>query len=1160
MLIRYLSTLVFLVALGNSLTAQTCSDPIVIENIIAQSSTCSNTTGSIIVILEGGETGVDFKWTPDLGNTSAPVNLAPGLYKLRMTRTAEPLCFLDTAIIVSTNGGASPVSNITPANCLLTNGAIELLPSTDMYVWETGLISNKITSLKSGAHYVTVTQTQTSCVSVFKYVVPNVNPLQVSINIIENAKCDLNTAIVQATVTGGTGSYTYNLGNSSLLTGLGPGPQTLIVNDVASGCMDTVDYDIPLVTISATYDLQVTSVSCAGRKDGRVEIINFNPGANFEPPYQFRVVKDGVEVDPNKLEVGEHIMYVADNDSCSLPTTKTFFVTNPPLIMVAPIVLPDTCNSGGQIFLNGSGGTGALQADWFDIPGSTNPLNRTDLPPGKYTGIVYDAASCVLLLDTFEVMSACNRKQYIHQVVKVNTSMSPFCIAPPPGVDASVPTYGLLGGGNNGSSPFGSWNLPPVSGGCLKYSSGNTPGFAVDTVCIWRNVPALGIKDTICFVVSITNANPSKKTIQFSLPETSEKLACGPVPTNFTNYVVAQLNRPGLEGTSGPYGSYVIYPNDGCIKFFSNTNVGSFVDNITVMLYDTPTKQAQIFDYVPSILAQVNCEEVLSLPASWALVTQDCEAPTPICIAVPFSEIGNFSITDNGALYGNSVNGCEEAIRTVYTISDLPNDGPYLLQSWTVNAQTYLGSFTDRADLVSFLNIRDPNGWALRNNNNQIVGGISSNAYGNLVIKSQTATKTYLPEQKNVFSSTELRFLVGAHTVTMTDIKTGCADTFSVNVECKVCPPLHAYPVDNDDNVSLVSYFCDSNPGIDTIFCTNIPNASLGQYVVTRNGQSFNNFFECAGNVGFRVGTGDHDFVVTDNSNSCVYDFRVTLSCEKPLLAQSENIQVAAGGGRDSVCLDISQLEGPLSGIYNVCGSSAPYFTWSLSPENCVQITGAAPGVDSICLQMCSNTGSCILAVVYVTVTGGQPTDSLRAVEDFAAGIRDKPLSIPIIANDIINGIEGNLAGLSNVVVGAPARGSATYDAGSGILEYMPSDGKCGVDSFPYTIYNALGQSSTTKVFVNISCTDILFFNGISPNGDGLNDDLQILGIEGYPNNVLKIFNRWGNLLYETKGYRNDRPWDGTWNGQDLPDGTYFYYLDFGDGKQTLKGFIELLR
>jgi gliding motility-associated-like protein len=86
-----------------------------------------------------------------------------------------------------------------------------------------------------------------------------------------------------------------------------------------------------------------------------------------------------------------------------------------------------------------------------------------------------------------------------------------------------------------------------------------------------------------------------------------------------------------------------------------------------------------------------------------------------------------------------------------------------------------------------------------------------------------------------------------------------------------------------------------------------------------------------------------------------------------------------------------------------------------------------------------------------------------------------------------------------------------------------------------------------------------------SPNGDGINDSFKIPGIEGYPNNSITIFNRWGGKIYEGAGYDNASVvWDGASPdaliGGNSSTGTYFYVLDLGNGTEPLTGFIQLVR
>ncbi|PID87851.1 MAG: hypothetical protein CSB06_02870, partial [Bacteroidia bacterium] len=91
--------------------------------------------------------------------------------------------------------------------------------------------------------------------------------------------------------------------------------------------------------------------------------------------------------------------------------------------------------------------------------------------------------------------------------------------------------------------------------------------------------------------------------------------------------------------------------------------------------------------------------------------------------------------------------------------------------------------------------------------------------------------------------------------------------------------------------------------------------------------------------------------------------------------------------------------------------------------------------------------------------------------------------------------------------------------------------------------------------------------DGFTPNGDGINDRFVIKGLEDYPDNRLMIMNRWGNKVYEQNPYGNK--WDGKSNaglrfgGNDLPEGTYFYILEYKDktGKHVnKKGYIYLKR
>ena len=82
--------------------------------------------------------------------------------------------------------------------------------------------------------------------------------------------------------------------------------------------------------------------------------------------------------------------------------------------------------------------------------------------------------------------------------------------------------------------------------------------------------------------------------------------------------------------------------------------------------------------------------------------------------------------------------------------------------------------------------------------------------------------------------------------------------------------------------------------------------------------------------------------------------------------------------------------------------------------------------------------------------------------------------------------------------------------------------------------------------------------SAFSPDGDGINDLFEIKGIVDFPNCRIEIFNRNGQRVFESDGYRE--AWDGRFNGEPLPTASYYYVLDLGDGSESLTGIITIIR
>uniref|UniRef100_UPI002FDE54AB gliding motility-associated C-terminal domain-containing protein n=1 Tax=Ohtaekwangia sp. TaxID=2066019 RepID=UPI002FDE54AB len=116
---------------------------------------------------------------------------------------------------------------------------------------------------------------------------------------------------------------------------------------------------------------------------------------------------------------------------------------------------------------------------------------------------------------------------------------------------------------------------------------------------------------------------------------------------------------------------------------------------------------------------------------------------------------------------------------------------------------------------------------------------------------------------------------------------------------------------------------------------------------------------------------------------------------------------------------------------------------------------------------------------------------------------------------------------------------------------------------FQVTAYTSLHCDKTLPFEIK---PEINIYNAVSNNRDGMNDFFEIGCIESYPNNRVRIYNRAGTLVYEQHGYNNqDAIFNGVSNkgisvlGNHLPDGTYFYIIEKGDGSEAKTGYLELL-
>lgn len=146
-----------------------------------------------------------------------------------------------------------------------------------------------------------------------------------------------------------------------------------------------------------------------------------------------------------------------------------------------------------------------------------------------------------------------------------------------------------------------------------------------------------------------------------------------------------------------------------------------------------------------------------------------------------------------------------------------------------------------------------------------------------------------------------------------------------------------------------------------------------------------------------------------------------------------------------------------------------------------------------------------------------------------------------------------------------------TVIGGTAPYKYLWSNNETGSDikgliAGVYSVTVTDGNSCFKFYSVHIadSCADILIRTALSPNGDGINDTWIIEGIEKFPGCNVKIFDKWGDLMYEKEGYSNE--WAGMHNkGYQLPDGTFYYLVKLNSvytagGKDIYTGAVLLKR
>jgi len=277
------------------------------------------------------------------------------------------------------------------------------------------------------------------------------------------------------------------------------------------------------------------------------------------------------------------------------------------------------------------------------------------------------------------------------------------------------------------------------------------------------------------------------------------------------------------------------------------------------------------------------------------------------------------------------------------------------------------------------------------------------------------------------------------------------------------------------------------------------------------------------------LGAGDYKVVVEDAAG-CKDSIVVELISTTPVIADA---------GRDTIICEGNSviLDGSLS-------SSSVTYQWFALP----------------------NTTTPVATTVNFTVSPLDTTSYMLVVANLACQDED---TIRIAVNKIPTADAGeDISIISNTIISLG--GNPTGSSGTSIL-WSPTTGLDNATSanpqliatetttFSVTVTNAAGCSATDTIIITV-VPQVTLTTGLTPNGDGMNDFWIIGNIDQFPDALVEIYNRWGEVLYSSVGYKT--PWDGKYKDTALPVGTYYYIIDLRDERfpQALTGPLTIIR
>ncbi|MCO6475957.1 MAG: gliding motility-associated C-terminal domain-containing protein [Phaeodactylibacter sp.] len=986
-----------------------------------------------------------------------------------------------------------------------------------------------IGNLAPGAYLLTVTDVNSTLTSTASYTITQPATAITIIGTPRAPSCQGGSdGSIDITATGGTPGYTYawssGLGSNPDPTNLPMGAYTVTVTD-ANGCTQSRSFNVPAGSGSnMAINAEVEDVSCAGEANGSICLSV--SGAQGGVTYAWSV--SGVSGScPGNLDGGNYTVTVYDDGGCF--TSRSFLVEEPAqaLTMVDITGSPIESGNDGSIRANVSGGTSPYGYNWRGPDNATyNAQEISNLgASGEYCVTVTDANDCTV--------TGC----YNLDVALI--------------IDAQI---GNACGGPNG---FISINM---SGGQGPYSFD------------WEGLPETG--ETIeglsggNYFVTVTDANGIQVSGDFVVPEypgLSFTTSYTPVTGSASNTNGAiSITGAGGTGTlaynwsTGASGAELTGLGEGEYCLTVTDDVGCSVDTCYNMAFRA--------EFLAPVVSSQSTSCADTEDGALEVNLQGGLFPYTIVIAYDSGETLTFetnemSFTAEGLPAGGGIVEATDAI------------GETQSQSFTIGSPAALAAVvqnfrhdTDEPGCSGMIQLSISGGtagYAVNWSSGDIGGTLNNicgdNAYQPTITDANGCSITLEPVELTIFS---LDVASTADTECPDDL-TGAAD-----IDVSGGEPGYSFVWLNEQGnvVSEEEDLSGVPAGVYTVMVSEPSGNTLSEQVtISANSalelsvqvmSDYNGFgVSCAdgadgrmqanasGSNGYAyewtlnnnlVGTaatlanaapGAYQLMVTD-ADGCTATRQVDLEAPEPLGLTANVGDILCSGGKDGAITVF--VDGGIQG-FNY------FYQWSNGGQ--------------------SNRISLLEAGAYsVTVFDANDcsAEATYTVEDPA------PIAVSFETEPASDGCNG----AAQVVVEggtAPFRYSwANLETTAGSASSL-----CPGDYFVQVSDANDCVSELTSVTVEdrrFPCLEERVV--ITPDGNGTNDQFLIFCVGDFPDNHLEIYNRWGQLVFETDNY--DNTWEGTaQNGQALPEGPYYYVLEYTDPEGNLKqqkGSLTILR